>query len=77
MTSKGKGKGKGFAKKMDLEPQKKLIAQYDGALDNSFFIEAEIEKNRWLKARILECRLAKGKKNYNWKKVSSFFHSFL
>ena len=40
MASKGKGKGKGLSKKFDLDPQKKLIAQYDGSLDNTFFIEA-------------------------------------
>ena len=61
MASKGKGKGKGIAKKFDLEPQKKLIAQYDGALDHNYFIEAHFENKYWKKARILECRLAKGK----------------
>ena len=75
MASKGKGKGKGLAKKFDLDLQKKMIAQYDGALDNSFFVEAEIDKGRWLKARILECRLAKGKKFRSGKRLF-FFHFF-
>lgn len=46
--------------KFDLEPQKKVIAQHEGALDANFFVDAEIEKGKWHKARILECRLAKG-----------------
>lgn len=60
MASKGKGKGKGLAKKFDSDLQNKAIAQYDGAYDSSFFVEAEFEKGRWIKARIKECRLAKG-----------------
>lgn len=59
MASKGKGKGKGLSKKFDPDLQNKAMAQYDGAYDSSFFVEAEFEKGRWIKARIKECRLAK------------------
>lgn len=41
MASKGKGKGKGLAKKFDVDLQNKAIAQYDGAFDSSYFVEAE------------------------------------
>jgi hypothetical protein len=72
MASKGKGKGKGLSKKFDIESQKKLIAQKDGSLDKLLYIQAEFEKDRWIKARILECRLAKGKNNLNMEKGFSF-----
>ena len=40
MASKGKGKGKGKAMKFDLEPQKKVITQHEGAVDSNFFVDA-------------------------------------
>jgi hypothetical protein len=38
MASKGKSKGKGKSKKFDLEPQKKMVVQHEGAIDSTFFI---------------------------------------
>lgn len=60
MSAKGKGKGKGKGLKLDGDVLKKFNNQHDGALDSSFFVICEMENGRKFKARILDCRLAKG-----------------
>jgi hypothetical protein len=58
MASKGKGKGKNA--KLDTDLLKKGTKIYEGALDNSYYVLASMKDNTWHRARIIDCRLAKG-----------------
>ena len=60
MASKAKGKGKGKGLKIDADVLKKIVNNHEGALDSSYFVDAQMESGRWFKSRILDCRLAKG-----------------
>ena len=75
MSAKGKGKGKGNGLKLDGDVLKKLN-QHDGALDSSYFVQAQMENGRWFKSRILDCRLAKGNFTPILNSFSSFFFSY-
>ncbi|KAM3144269.1 hypothetical protein pb186bvf_003731 [Paramecium bursaria] len=58
MSAKGKAKGKAF-----LGPHgvvNNSTKQHEGAIDNNFFIKAQMKDGTWLKSRIIECRLSKG-----------------
>ena len=55
------GKGKGKLVKMDQELLKRLQSQFEGAYSLGHFYEAFMDSvNKWYKARILSCRLARG-----------------
>lgn len=55
------GKGKGKLVKMDQELLKRLQNQFEGAYSLGHFYEAFMDSvDKWFKARILSCRLARG-----------------
>lgn len=59
-TTPGKAKGKLI--KFDQDLMKKMPLNFDGAYSMNVFYEAYMDTNdRWYKARILSCRLARGK----------------
>ncbi|KAL4449956.1 hypothetical protein ABPG74_015075 [Tetrahymena malaccensis] len=68
MASKGKGKGKASKieqkttkKKTAPQPQQSLALQYEGALDNTCFIDCMLKNgSKYMKARILGARLKFG-----------------
>lgn len=60
MASKGKGKGKLF---VTLPPTAHSILastkQHEGALDNAYYVLAQMKNQSWNRAKIIECRLSK------------------
>lgn len=70
-TTPGKGKGKLI--KMDQELIKKLPTGFEGAFELNYYYEAYMDTvNKWYKARILSCRLARGTTALQKRPVSSF-----
>lgn len=69
-TTPGKGKGKLI--KMDQELIKKLPTGFEGALPLNYYYEALMDtSNKWYKARILSCRLARGTNLMRKRRISS------
>ena len=64
MASKGKGKGKLF---LTLPPTVNSnfvqtltsTKQHEGALDNAFYVMAQMKNGTWHRAKIIECRVSK------------------
>lgn len=60
MASKGKGKGKLFTA---LPPSAAAAIgstkQHEGAMDNAYYVLAQMKNGEWRKAKIIECLLSK------------------
>jgi hypothetical protein len=56
MASKGKSK----LASNETAKLKKSTTIYENALDNAYYINAQMKNNGWFLARIIDCKLMKG-----------------
>lgn len=62
MNSKLEGKISRLELKVSKELKQRLSSGHEITLDKSFYVEAQMKNSdRWFRARILDCKLSKGK----------------
>ena len=64
MNSKLEGKIARLQLKVSKQLKQKLSAGYEITLDKGYYVEAQMKHSeQWFRARILDCKLSKGKTN--------------